>query len=161
MSKMPVAAWEIPVWSSSTWAGASACSTCWDGLWGILGSNAKTQHPPWGCFEVGMGQRRAFGGRLWVDILAAWAVKRRMMGRGLFCFAFPVGSLQGPVPMGLPRTRWQPCFIMENYAYRWDVADEDMWVEGDCLGQGLSCKQEGRAWGRQPGPLSFGSLLLS
>lgn len=37
-------------------------------------------------------------------------------------------------------------------------SQESVWVEGNCLCQ---WKQESRAGGRQPGPLSFGSLLLS
>lgn len=48
--------------ASGVWAGASACAMCWDGLQGIPGSDAKTWCPPWGDFEAGTGQRRAFGG---------------------------------------------------------------------------------------------------
>lgn len=161
MSKMPVAAWEFPVWASKIWAGASACTVHQDGLQGIPGSAAETQRPPWGGFEDGMGQRRAFGGG------CEWVSSLQSKGEGQAGGSPALPSQWGPSrvlslwgPPGLSVTC--PCrFIMGNRAHRWDVANEGMWVEGDCFCQGLSRKQEGRAGGRQPRPLSFGSLLLS
>lgn len=60
MSKMPVTAWDFPVWASSRRAAASTCSTHWDGLWGIPGSDEETQHTQWGGCEAAVGQRRVF-----------------------------------------------------------------------------------------------------
>jgi len=66
----------------------------------------------------------------------------------------PPGSCSCGAPQGSVSSALQIC--RREWCPWWDVADGGMRVKGDCWCQGLSRKQEGRAGGRQPGPLSFG-----
>lgn len=137
---------------------ASTCTTHWNGLWGIPGSDEETQHPQWGGCEAGMGQRRVFrGGCEWVSPWLGQSERKGQTG-GSSALSSCEKVLVLWVFQGLGVTSL--CrFIMGSCVHRWDVVHES---RGELhVPRAFSQEQEGRAGGRQPKPLLFGSLLLS
>lgn len=142
-------------------AAASTCTTHWDGLWGIPGSNEESQQ--WGGCEAGMGQRGVFrGGCEWVSSWPGQSERKGQTGN-----SSALSSCERILVLWV----FQGLDITSLDSSRGVVFTGGMWcvrVQGNCMSQGLSLKsrrgqqeQEGTAGGRQPKSLLLGSLLLS
>lgn len=150
MSKMPVTAWDFPVWASNRRAAASTCSTHWDGLWGIPGSDEETQHTQWGGCEAAVGQRRVFrDGCEWLFSQLGLSERKGQTGNSasFSCGrSWSCGSSKG---LRLPA-------LIHHGELCSQVGCGALQDEGNCMSQGLS--QESRRKAAQTcclGPFSF------